>query len=257
VLKKVRVILTLIIAGMLLTGCASEAPSVSVNEPKQQEIEQTAQVKKPTPLPTEAPTEVPAVQIEIPYSHTDVVKRKYSTSHQFFGIVEITNTGSGNLFLFDSSLEFVDPTGTFIVNGIIAVPCPNVVQPGESSYLYAFADFDGDFTEPVSLMPHGGIIESPYDCIRLPVSEPKLTRNTDVLGFEVTVYVENDTGSDVSNIMVGSVLKNIDGNPVCVACELVDEIKAGDKIMVSMNSVFTDWIVEDSIAKIDAYAFPW
>lgn len=253
--KRMGIIVLALLVTLLVAACATQTPAAVPENTEKVESAPSTKSEEPTEAPTAAPTEAPAVQYEITYKSANSFKDSIGTVY-IIGIVGITNTGSKNLYIASGSFDFEDATGALIATEDYISAYPEVIQPGETSYMYTESLIDGDLPETVNVIPHEDVEEATVDCVRLPVSEATI-KDDKYFGLEAMGRVENNTGSDASFVYVCAIMKDVEGNPVCIAFTIVDEIKAGDKVGFSMTTLsIPDSITADSIASFDVYAYP-
>lgn len=171
--------------------------------------------------------------------------------NQFYGVVEITNTGNVNLDLTSYvELDLEDSEGHLIGNDsnhVIATP--TIIKPGEVGYIaqYELCEFNGSDLTPYKLTPK-------IEGFNATENEPKRFEVTDVsmVGDEydskVLSQVINDTNED-QNVLVQCIYYD-SSNTILGIYSYYGEVKANSKESFTFG---TDILLNDKKDRIDHY----
>jgi hypothetical protein len=245
--KRVKSALVSIVMVFLLAACSVGAPAPDSAGTAQREISDSNKTK--------TPNEAPNAEYKISYRYADVF-RNASGSVMIRAIVGITNTGSKNLYLSFGSFDYLDATGELIDSEDYIIAYPNIIQPGETSYMYAEHDFYGDPIEGVTVVPTEIVEEAILDCQRLPVSQTSIQYDISS-GVKIKGRVENNTDSVASFVYVCAVMKNASGFPICIAITTINKIEPTEKLDFEMTTLaIRDSMTSNPIASFDVFAFP-
>lgn len=173
-------------------------------------------------------------------------------------IIEITNTGTCDLYLSSGSYDVEDASGHLVESQSYVSAFPNVLKPGEKGYMYEETKFDGDdVNSEYTIIPHADVEKAKVDCIRYDVSDVTI-KDTDYFGIKVTGRVENTTEEAKNYINIDIMLYDATGAPLGhVSTTVSEELKPGEKIgfEASAFSMPKD-ITADDVASYTVYAYP-
>ena len=209
---------------------------------------------------TAAPTETTEAAPETAYEVTDtrVVNWVSSTGTvRVQTIVEITNTGSANLFLSGGSFDLEDAEGNLVDNCSMASTFPDVIAPGEKGYMYEETTLDAPVDGELTAIPRLDIKEATVDLIRYDVTDTKLSE--DKYGYlKILGRVQNNTDEVGKSTYVVAFL--YDENGACIGqmfTILTDDLAAGDQSGFEMSGLsLPDNVTVDAVADIVYYAYP-
>ncbi len=245
--KRRTSILAFVIMAVFLTACSAGAPAADAAEQARQEASHSAQA--------DAPNEAPNAEYEISYRHADVF-RIANGSVILHAIVGITNTGSRNLYVSFGSFDYLDAEGALIDSEGYIIAYPNVIQPGETSFMYAEHDFFDDPIEGVTVVPTEIVEAATLNCVRLPVSGTTLEYDKSS-GVKITGRVKNDSDSVVTFVYVCAVMKNAGGIPIGMAVTTINQIEPMDQVDFELTTLAVrDSMASNPIASFDVFAFP-
>ncbi|MBP3851012.1 MAG: hypothetical protein J6D36_00525 [Erysipelotrichaceae bacterium] len=172
-------------------------------------------------------------------------------------IVPVENTGEGNLYLEDATMDLENKDGELVDSVTYVSAYPQIVKPGETAYYYEETILDTDELEDLTVVPHINVKEATVDCVRYKTSDVKV-KDKSYGGISVTGRVENNSekDSDFTNVVI--LMYNKKGQMIASCYTILsDTLKSGEKIGFSMNSVA---IPKDITAKdvdhYDIYAYP-
>ena len=171
-------------------------------------------------------------------------------------IVEITNTGTKNLYLDSGSCDIEDASGKLITSESLVSAFPDVLAPGEKGYMYEETILDKAFDGELTVIPHEEVEEAKVDLIRFPVTDTEIS-NGKYGGFDMLGRVENTSDEEQDLVYVVAFLYDESGTCIGQMFTITDEISAGDKVGFEMSSLsLPDSIVADDIADYVVYAYP-
>ena len=90
-------------------------------------------------------------------------------------IVEITNTGTTNLYLSSGSYDLEDASGNLIGSKTMVSAYPSVLAPGEKGYMYEETILDDTTDGELIVLPREDIEEAKVELIRFPVTDTKIS----------------------------------------------------------------------------------
>lgn len=174
-------------------------------------------------------------------------------------IVEITNTGSKNLYLSSGAYDLEDADGDLVAAQTLVSEYPSVLAPGEKGYMYeetTLDEYSGD--GELSILPRPDVKEATVDLVRYETSEISVSNDT-FGGIKVTGRVENTT-AETADGMVYIVAFFYDANGVPVGSAftiLTEELAAGAKIGFEFTGFsLPDDVTADTVADTVVYAYP-
>lgn len=184
---------------------------------------------------------------------TDSIGAKWVQS-----IVEITNTGSTNLYLESGAYDLEDSTGALVASQSMVSTYPNVLAPGEKGYMYeetTLENYTGDGNLTIS--PRPDVKEATVDLIRYDVTDISLSSD-DFGGVKVLGRVENKTEETESMVYIVAFFYDAAGTPIGSASTILSEdLEAGAKIGFEISGFsMPDDVTPDVIANTTVYAYP-
>lgn len=173
-------------------------------------------------------------------------------------IVEITNTGSKNLYLGSASYDLEAADGSLVASESLVSTFPDVIAPGEKGYMYSETTLDnysGDGT--LTVVPHLDISEATVGLIRYDTSEIAVS-DGEYMGLKVLGRVENTTSEAGQMVYVVAVFYGADNAPLGLAFTILDnDLAAGDKTGFEINSMsMPSDITAADVANTTVYAYP-
>lgn len=261
---------TILLAGLLIcmvsacglvetdtAGTETPAPESAVaeeTEPTDEPAEEPT--AEPTAEPTPEATEAPAEAHEITYNNTvtwtDSIDSVWEQT-----IIEITNTGSENLYLSSGSYDLEDESGALIASRSMVSAFPDVIAPGEKGYMYEVTTLDEAPEGELVAIPRESVEKATVDLIRYETSDVQIS-GTDYGDIRILGRVENTSDEASSMVYIVAALYDADGNPVAVEFTILnDELAPGDKIGFEFQSFsLPDSVTADMIADYTIYAYP-
>ena len=179
---------------------------------------------------------------------------------EYFGYVEITNTGTKNIYMKDATFDLEDDDG-HLLQSDSGYGSPTVVKPGEKGYFYHSGSFDDGVSlkKGVNLVPSVKVEEATGDFTEYEVVDTDIKKDT--LGPKITGRIVNDTDEDVS-VVISVVLYDKAGKVIGLYDSSVYDVTAGgktsfDRTMAFLNADITIKDIADYkvIARSDYYQF--
>jgi len=169
--KSIILLVLLLVLSLTLVACGStesstDSPSTtsetSSSENTQEEITETTE------------KEEPSMSYEITDTRNSTWVNSIGTTWMQT-IVEITNTGSTNLYLSSGSYDLEDANGGLIASRSMVSTFPDVIAPGEKGYMYEEATLDDPVDGELTVLPREDVEEAKIDLIRFPVTDIKIS----------------------------------------------------------------------------------
>lgn len=168
---------------------------------------------------------------DISYEITDTVFEHGKNSigtHEYTGIVEITNNGKSNLYLKNCTFDLEDDNGHLLQTDDMISSCPDIIAPGEKGYFY---NSYGSIDDGVSLdnglkfKPNVEIVKAKGDPVDYEVSD--LSIIDDTFGPKITGRIKNATDKDDSMIYVQVIFYDENNKVMAIEGTNVLDLKAG------------------------------
>jgi len=250
--KKLLVALSFVVALSLSACSGTPAPATDPDETKPSEPTATQQSQE-----TEESTESKGTSYEVTYQNVSAYTDSIGTTW-VQAIVEITNTGSENLYLNSGSYDLEDAEGDLITSQSLVSTYPDVLAPGEKGYMYDETTLD-DYEEGAELkiLPKLDIEKAKVGLIRYNVSDVKVS-DDDMGDIKVLGRVENTTNEASSMVYIVAFFYDADGTPIGSAFTILDgELEVGEKTGFEIHSfALPDDVSSDKIAETVVYAYP-
>lgn len=261
---------TILLAGLLVcmvaacgfveTDTAGTETSASGSAASEEAEPTDEPTEKPTAEPTAEPTpeatEAPAEAHEITYNSTvtwiDSIGTIWAQT-----IIEITNTGSENLYLSSGSYDLEDENGSLVASQSMASAYPNVLAPGEKGYICETSMLDAEPDGSLVAVPREKVKRATVDLIRYETSDIQIS-DTGYGDIKILGRVENTTDEAADMVYIVAALYDADGNPIAVEFTILsDELAPGDKIGFEFQSfTLPDSVTADAVADYTIYAYP-
>ena len=183
---------------------------------------------------------------EIRYEITDTSFNYYTNSIgnvEFYGIVEITNTGNTSIYLDDRSFDLEDNDGHLLQSESAFVSsCPDIIAPGEKGYIYNgmganLLDKDVSTDNGLKLVPHYKVEKAKGDIIEYDVTDTAI-RKGDYGGAKVTGRVTNNSGKNDSLFYINVLFKDASGKVLTIAGTNILDFTAGSTTSFEVNSAY-------------------
>lgn len=173
-------------------------------------------------------------------------------------IIEITNTGSEDLYLSSGSYDIKDESGSLVASKDLISAFPDVLQPGEKGYMYDETTFDDlSLDGTYTITPHVSVEEASIDCVRYDVFDTSI-KNDEYSGVAVMGQVTNTTDEEGSMVYVVTVLYDDAETPLGVLYTILsNDIPAGETMGFEMTGFsLPPEVTADAVANYTVYAYP-
>lgn len=263
--KVVGVLLVLSVFGAMALGSGSsksnstvaKASATAAKDSKETESVET----------TEAPT---STEEEIKYEVTNTQFHYYKNSigsTEYYGFVEVENTGSTYLYLGDCTFDLEDDNGHLLQSDDLIYTSPDVIAPGEKGYYFNglgsnLIDESVSLDNGVKLVPQFKleVCKKGADAVKeYEVSDTDMKDGT--YGPKITGRITNSTTEDEGIVSICILFLDENGNVLAVTSSSVTGLDAGmtksfDCECMFMNDEIKDLIKDYKIiAKSDYIQF--
>ena len=202
-------------------------------------------------------------QSDFSYEVTDTSFHYYQNSigkYEYYGIVEITNTGSANIYLDDCTFDLEDNDGHLLQSDNFMISaCPEVVKPGEKGYFYnnigsTSIDDSISLENGVNLVPNFKIESAYGESVDYEVTDTEM-REDDYGYTKITGRVTNNTDEDDSMCYIEFLFKDANGKVLFIFGTNVMDLTAGSTKSFDASAMFTDESInKDDIASYEVIA---
>lgn len=171
---------------------------------------------------------------EYSISYSKAVAEKNSIGSTYtFSIVEITNTGTCDLYLSSGKFDFEDKSGNLLASRSMISVSPQIISPGEKAYYYESAIIDGiEAGEDLTIVPTVDIEKARTSKKEYPIVDVKFT-DAEWKGGRFVGRIENNSSDEINFIRIDAILFDKDGKPLGVASTYLS-----DKIAPKSKSGF-------------------
>lgn len=184
---------------------------------------------------------------EIIYEITDTNFEYYTNSIgsiEYYGYVEITNTGSNNLYLDKAIFDLEDNDGHLLQSDDFVSSAPSVIKPGEKGYFYNglgsnLIDEGVSTDNGINLVPQITIKNATGEPIRFDVSDTDL-REDNYGSIKVTGRVENNSTKDVGYLYINVIFYDANGKVLGITGTSVTDLTVGSKVSFECTTMFTN-----------------
>ena len=243
----------LIVAGLGMLGIISgggkakkDSGKVEI-EPNQQTSESSKQSDPVQTEQSEAQTDTAADNEKFSYELKNTIFNYYTNSIgniEYYGIVEILNTGSTNLYMDDCTFDLEDNDGHLLQSDSFISTCPDIIAPGETGYFYNGLganqiDSSVSFDNGVKLVPNYKVEQSTAEIVDYTVSDTDM-RTDDYGNIKITGRVTNETDTDDSLVSIQFVLLDSDNNVLAITGTSVMDLTAGSTQSFEGTTMFAD-----------------
>ncbi len=172
-------------------------------------------------------------------------------------IVEITNTGTTNLYLSSGSYDLEDTLGNLVACETWVSVYPDVLAPGEKGYMYDETSLDEAVDGGLVVLPRVDVARATIDLIRFPVTDVKTSTDT-YGGIKMLGRVENTSREIQTDVYIVAFLYDADGSCIGKLSTLIlEDLNPGDKIGFEMSGrSLPDDVTVESVADFVVYAYP-
>lgn len=194
---------------------------------------------------TASTTEAPITSDEVQYEITDNGFEYYTNSIgsvEYYGFVEITNTGSDNLYLSKAVFDIEDNDGHLLQSDDFISSAPSVIKPGEKGYFYNglgsnLIDDGVSTSNGINLVPQITVKKATGEPARFEVTDTDLREGS--LGDPmVTGRVINDTEQDVGYLYINVIFYDANGKVLAITGTSITDLPAGGKASFECDAMF-------------------
>lgn len=260
-------VLSLIVAGLLMVGITGCRSSGSGNKKQTAEgiATQNTEAAPEMTATTGAETEATTTAEEKPkmsFENTDTNFNYYTNSIgrvEFYGIVEITNTGSTNIYLKDCAFDIEDNDGHLLQSASLISKCPDIIAPGEKGYFYNgiganLLDKEVSIDNGLKLVPHYKLEEARGESVDYEISDIAL-RKDDYGNAKITGRITNNTDKDDSLYYINALFKDSSGKVLFITGTNIMDLTAGSTVSFEITAMYADNSIDfDSIADYEIVA---
>ena len=199
---------------------------------------------------------------EMKYEITDTSFNYYTDSIgsvEFYGIIEVTNTGNTNIYLKDCTFDLEDNDGHLLQSESLISSCPDIIAPGEKGYFYngigsMFLDKEVSTDNGLNLVPHYKLVEANGEIVDYEVSDTAF-RKDDFGNAKVTGRIINNTDKDIGLLYVGVLFKDASGKVLIITGTNVMGIDAGSTTSFEVSTLFKNIAINfEDIAEYEVVA---
>ena len=269
-IKAFGLVTILIAFAMMFMGSGSSTPSstqtVSVESKTDEHDDSTnAEAVQDTDnneADEETETEKSTKSDEVLYEITDTNFEYYTNSIggvEYYGYVEITNTGDNNLYLDKAIFDLEDNDGHLLQSDDFISSAPSVIKPGEKGYFYNglgsnMIDEGVSTDNGINLVPQITIKQATGEPVRYEVTDTDL-REEEYSGLKVTGRVINNTDEDVSYLYLNVIFYDANGKVLGITGTSVSDLAAGNKASFECTTMFAnDNLTMDNVADYEIIA---
>lgn len=161
---------------------------------------------------------------------------------EYRAYVEVTNTGTENLYLKDALFDLEDDDGHLLQSDNFISSCPDVIAPGEKGYFYNgisshTIDESVSLANGVNFAPQINVIKSDSAPVYYEVFDTDLREGT-FGNPKVTGRVKNNTSKDDSLLYIEVILYDKNGNVLEIAGTNITGLTAGKTVSFEINAMF-------------------
>ncbi len=254
-----KIVALVLVSVLLMALCACGASVENVQDASDTTVQNTqkapiGETVEKTAEPAAAPAEAKAY--EVTYTKAVAWTNSIGTSWVQV-IVEITNTGSCDLYLSSGAYDLEDAGGKLVTSQSYVSMYPDVLAPGEKGYLYDETTLDAAVDGELKVVARPDVKEATVELIRYAVTDAEL-KDGSYGGLKLLGRVENTSSAAADMVYVVAFL--YDDNGVCIGqifTILTDELAAGAKVGFEMSDFsLPDSVTLDSVASYVIYAYP-
>ena len=164
--------------------------------------------------------------------------------YEYYGIIEIENTGKTNLYLADCKFNLEDNKGHILQVDDFISTCPDIIAPGEKGYFYnnigsTSLDDGISLKNGLKLVPEYEIKVATGKIVDYPVSDTRMIK--DNYGRAKFVgRIENKTKEDDSMVYVEAIMYDANGKVLAITGTNVMGLKAKSKTSFEISTWFSD-----------------
>ena len=192
---------------------------------------------------------------EITYSKARL-DLSYSTSSSYYILIsEITNTGNVPLYLDTGSMELENEKGELVGLDEITYPYPNLILPGEKSYMQSRINVDKPIQGIPKAIPRFNVKSKNVKPIRLKISDITIT-DEKYSAPKTMGRITNNTNSDISGVYVVFIYYDINKSPIGVVHDYIISIPSGQtRAFETLSLELSNNLKKSDINSYLAYAY--
>ena len=184
---------------------------------------------------------------KVEYEISDTSFEYYTNSIgsvEYYGYVEILNTGNCDIYLDNCTFDIEDNDGHLLQSDSYVSHCPEVISPGEKGYFYNglgsnLIDSGVSFDNGVKLVPQMKLTKATGKPASYPVSDVSV-REGDFGDIKITGRVENNTEQDIGYIYINILFYNSEGKLLAITGTSLTDIGAGNKGSFDTSTAFAN-----------------
>ncbi len=164
---------------------------------------------------------------------------------EYYGYVEILNTGKCNIYLKGCTFDLEDNDGHLLQSDSMMISsCPDVIAPGEKGYFYnnlgaTSIDESVSLDNGIKLVPQYQIEKARGDIIEYDISDTDM-RTDDYGKIKITGRITNNTDDDDSMVYVEFIYYDKDGKVLAINGTNVIDLTAGSTKSFEVTTLFSN-----------------
>lgn|GEM_PF-1305596 len=180
-------------------------------------------------------------------------------STEYYGYVEITNTGNKNLYLDNCTFDLEDNDGHLLQSDSFINKCPDIIAPGEKGYFYNsigenLIDESVSTANGIKLVPQMKIENASGNPVDYEVSDTSL-KDGQYGGVKVTGRITNNTNEDDDYLYINIIFYDSAGKVIGITGTSVTELDAGRTVSFDTTTIWgSDSITINSVADYEVIA---
>ena len=186
-------------------------------------------------------------EAKMSYEITDMNFNYYTNSIgtiEYYGFVEIQNTGSTNIYLKDCTFDLEDDNGHLLQSDSFISSCPDIIAPGEKGYFYngiggCTIDETVSFDNGIKLVPQYKLESTNSEIIDYDVSDTDM-RIDDYGNIKITGRITNNTDEDDSMVYVQFILYDENEKVLAISGTNVMDLTVGATMSFEGSTMFAD-----------------
>lgn len=193
-------------------------------------------------------TKTPSTEKEISYEVTDEYfsyNKNSIGSTEYHAIVEITNTGSENIYLKGATFDLEDDNGHLLQTDNLLGKCPDVIKPGEKGYYYnnlgsLLIDDEVSLENGVNLKYNLDVAKAKKEPVYYSVTDLDMKEDGTFKCPKVTGRIVNESAADENLVYITIIFYNSDGKAIGIADSSASGLKAKSKISFDCSALYLD-----------------
>lgn len=253
-MKKSKILAVLVVSGVFMafamgSGGKSTHDSVKIEaDDSTDEISETDEADDSSSDEASATDEATEDESQIKYEISDTSFEYYTNSIgniEYYGFVEITNTGNCDIYMKDCVFDMEDNDGHLLQSDDFISHVPEVIAPGEKGYFYnglgaSTIDSSVSFENGIQLVPQLNLQKANGKPHSYPVSDITY-RAGDYDDIKVTGRVENDTDEEQKYLGITIVFLDADGKAIAFdSTSITSAIAPGNMGSFDTSSMFSN-----------------